>query len=92
MALDEFTYVRIRTDRCRDRGVDHGTFGVILDVYGEDAYEVEFVGPDGDSIAWFAVLSAEVATAEALVGSTRPPMTAHQDWERRTAPLPAGRS
>ena len=79
MALDEFTYVRHRTDRYRDRGVDHGTLGVILDLYGEDAYEVEFVGPDGDSIAWFAVLSDEVEPAEDLVGATRPPVIAHQD-------------
>lgn len=69
MPLKQFTFVRLRTDRYRDRGVEDGAFGVIVDVYGEDAYEIDFVGPDGTSIAWFAVKSDEVEPADDLVGA-----------------------
>jgi hypothetical protein len=53
--------VRLLTDRYEDRGVSTGAIGVILDVYADDAYEVEFSREDGTTIAWFAVQQAEVA-------------------------------
>ncbi len=34
--------------------------GTILDVYGAEAYEVEFSREDGSTIAWFAVKQDEV--------------------------------
>lgn len=37
-----------------------GAVGVILEVYGDEAYEVEFSRSDGTTIAWFSVLQSEV--------------------------------
>lgn len=37
-----------------------GTIGTILDVYGAEAYEVEFSREDGSTIAWFAVKQDDV--------------------------------
>lgn len=74
MVLPQFSAVRLLSDRHRDKGVEAGSIGRILDVYGEEAYEVEFSRPDGTTIAWFAVppneielveLPAEVAPQEA---------------------------
>lgn len=56
---ERMALVRLLTDRYRDKGVDAGDVGVILDVY-DGGYEVEFSRPDGSTIAWFAVDRDEV--------------------------------
>ena len=63
MALLEFSMIRLRTDRYKDAGAGAGALGVILDAYGDDAYEVEFSHPDGTTYAWFAVEQDEVEPA-----------------------------
>jgi hypothetical protein len=40
--------------------VPASSIGRILEVYDDDAYEVEFSRPDGTTIAWFAVPQDEV--------------------------------
>jgi Domain of unknown function (DUF4926) len=60
MVLEEYSVVQLITDRYQDRGVSIGAIGTILEVYGEDAYEVEFSREDGTTIAWFAVGQNEV--------------------------------
>jgi Domain of unknown function (DUF4926) len=60
MALPQFSAVRLLTDHYRAEGVPVGAVGRILDVYGDEAYEVEFSEPDGTTIAWFAVPQDEV--------------------------------
>jgi Domain of unknown function (DUF4926) len=60
MPLPQFSAVRLLTDHHRTKGVPAGAVGRILDVYGEEAYEVEFSRPDGTTIAWFAVPQDEV--------------------------------
>lgn len=60
MALECYSSVQLLTDRYRDRGVSTGAVGTILDVYGDEAYEVEFSRHDGTTIAWFAVKQDEV--------------------------------
>ena len=58
-SLAQFDVVRLVSDRYRDRGVEPGALGTILEVY-EDAYEVEFSRPDGITIDWFPVKPDEV--------------------------------
>lgn len=60
MTQETLSLVRLLTDRYKDRGVFMGAVGVILEVYGDEAYEVEFSRSDGTTIAWFSVLQSEV--------------------------------
>ncbi len=78
MALECYSPVQLLTDRYRDRGVSAGAIGTILDVYGSEAYEVEFSREDGSTIAWFAVKQDEVKpyiqserTANSMVSAGR---------------------
>ena len=64
MALEPYTTVRLLTNRYQDRNVSAGDIGVILEVYDDEAYEVEFSGKDGTTIAWFAVQQDEVMLYE----------------------------
>lgn len=64
MVLEEYSVIQLITDRYQDRGVLIGTIGTILEVYGEEAYEVEFSREDGTTIAWFAVGQNEVKLYE----------------------------
>jgi hypothetical protein len=61
MPLPQFSLVKLLSDDYRSRGVLKGDTGVILDVYGDKAYEVEFSRDDGTTIAWFAVPQDQVA-------------------------------
>jgi hypothetical protein len=60
MALEQYTLVQLLTNRYQNRGVYAGAIGVILEVYGDEAYEVEFSREDGTTIAWFAIQQNEV--------------------------------
>lgn len=60
MSLKPYTIVKLITDQYRDRGIDLGAIGTILDVYRNEAYEIEFSRDDGTTVAWFAVLQSEV--------------------------------
>lgn len=62
MSLKPYTIVKLITERYRDQGIDLSALGTILDVYGDEAYEIEFSRDDGTTIAWFAVLQNEVTT------------------------------
>ena len=62
MCLKPYTIVKLTTARYRDQGIDLGAVGTILDVYGDEAYEIEFSRDDGTTIAWFAVRQNEVTT------------------------------
>jgi len=60
MTLEPYSLVKLLTDRYQDRGVTAGAIGTILEVYEDEAYEIEFSLDDGTTIAWFAVLQNEV--------------------------------
>ncbi len=59
--LKYLAIIRLLTDRYKkEHGVGQGEIGVTLDVYGDEAYEVEFSRDDGTTIAWFTVKQDEV--------------------------------
>lgn len=60
MPLPQYETVRLVTDRYKDRGLAAGSRGVILEVYDDADYEVEFLREDGTTIDWFAVPQGEV--------------------------------
>ena len=60
MILAPYSLVEIVTDRYQDRGVKAGMIGTILEVYEDEAYEIEFSRNNGSTIAWFAVPQNEV--------------------------------
>lgn len=76
MALECYSSVRLLTDRYEDRGVSAGAIGAILDVYGDEAYEVEFSRSDGTTIAWFAVKQDKVEPYVHSEGVPSPPGSA----------------
>ena len=51
MSLPYLSVVRLASDVLRDQGVEPGALGVIVDVYDDGAYEVEFSDQDGITIA-----------------------------------------
>jgi Domain of unknown function (DUF4926) len=60
MILAPYSLVELIADNYQDRGVKAGTIGTILEVYEDEAYEIEFSRDDGTTIAWFAVPQNEV--------------------------------
>ena len=60
MVLECYSMVRLLTDQYETLGVPAGSIGVILEVYGDEAYEVEFTREDGTTIDWFSVRQDEV--------------------------------
>jgi Domain of unknown function (DUF4926) len=50
MTLKPYTVVQLLSDQYSDRGVSVGAVGTILEVYGNEAYEVEFSRDDGTTI------------------------------------------
>ncbi|NMM92564.1 hypothetical protein B2J88_51505 [Rhodococcus sp. SRB_17] len=51
--LKIYDSVRITTDRYSDQGAPEGSVGYIIDIFAEDAYNVEFSDPaTGVTVAW----------------------------------------
>jgi hypothetical protein len=63
VSLPQFSSVRLLNDDHAEDGVPRGAVGVVLDVYEDGDYEVEFSREDGTTIAWFAVRANEVEPA-----------------------------
>ena len=59
-------YVRVRllTDRYHREGVARGAIGYIIHIHTTTAYEVEFSGPDGHTIALIVAHPDELEVAE----------------------------
>ncbi len=55
MTLDNYSRVRLVSDDYRDQGVSSGAIGYIIDVHGQEAYEVEFSDENGITIALLAI-------------------------------------
>ncbi len=70
MVLDNYSRVRLLTDHYREFGVFAGAIGYIIEIYGQEAYEVEFSAKNGVTIAQFAVSQQEVELAPEEVADT----------------------
>ena len=72
MTLPPYSLVELVTNRYQKRGVSIGAIRTILEVYEDEAYEIEFSRDDGTTIAWFAVSQNEVKplTDENLVSTS----------------------
>jgi len=52
------------TDKYQSEGVSTGAIGFIIEIYGDEAYEVEFSDKNGITIALIAIPQDEVELAE----------------------------
>jgi hypothetical protein len=64
MTLENYSRVRLLTNKYRSEGVTEGFVGYIIEVYGDEAYEVEFSNENGITIAQLVVLQNEVILDE----------------------------
>ena len=62
--LELYSAVRLVTDRFCEEGVCAGAIGYIVEVYNEDAYEVEFSDANGETIALFAARRDDLTAHE----------------------------
>jgi hypothetical protein len=58
--LENYSRVRLLTDRYQADGVDIGAIGYIIEIYADDFYEVEFSNKDGITIAQIVVHLSEI--------------------------------
>ncbi len=56
--------MRLLTDKYQSEGVSTGAIGFIIEIYGDEAYEVEFSDKNGITIALIAIPQDEVELAE----------------------------
>jgi uncharacterized protein YkuJ len=64
MPLENYSRIRLSTHSYEREGVPVGTVGYIVEVYGNEAYEVEFLDENNNTIALFSVKQDEVEPAE----------------------------
>jgi len=62
--LENYTRVRLQTNRYQAEGASEGTLGYIIEVYPPDAYEVEFSDKDGTTFAQIVAQGNELQTDE----------------------------
>ncbi len=66
MTLPLHSTIRLTTNRYSDRGIYEGCLGVILEIYGDEAYEVDFADDQGNPLGWFAVEQSEVKAEQSI--------------------------
>ena len=64
MAFNPYTRVMLRTDRFAVEGAKRGDIGWIIEVYSDDAYEVEFSDAKGISYAQILVAREDIEVPE----------------------------
>jgi hypothetical protein len=64
MPINNYSRVRLLTSRYDQQGVSAGAIGYIIEVYDQEAYEVEFSDENGITIAQLAVPQREVELAD----------------------------
>ena len=62
--LENYTRVRLQTDKYQAEGDSKGTLGYIIEVYPPDAYEVEFSDKDGITFAQIVAQGNELQSDE----------------------------
>ncbi len=66
MTLPLHSTIRLTTNRYSDRGIHEVCLGVILEIYRDEAYEVDFADEQGNPLGWFAVEQSEVKACTTL--------------------------
>lgn len=64
MKLENYTRIKLLTDRYQDHGVPKGSIGYIIEIYDTGDYELEFSREDGTTLALFAAKPHDVEAAE----------------------------
>lgn len=62
--MKQFQKVRLMTDKYVDEGVKKGDIGVILEVYDENNFEVDFSDRNGITILLYSFSKDELELAE----------------------------
>lgn len=62
--LENYTRVRLQTDKYQVEGASRGTLGYIIEVYPPDAYEVEFSDQEGVTFAQIVAHGDELQSDE----------------------------
>jgi hypothetical protein len=80
MTLPLYRWVKLKTDRFRDKGAVAGDLGVVIEAWGGGAYEVEFFDDSGTNYAELAaseedleLLPDDEQTSKALRLRNHPP-------------------
>lgn len=58
--LRQYDRVRLVTDRYEREGARRGMIGYIIEMYGDDAVEVEFSRPDGVTVTQIVAATSEL--------------------------------
>ncbi len=70
--LENYTRVRLETDRYQAEGASRGDLGYIIEVYPGGNYEVEFFRPDGTTFAQTTAKESDIRQDEPrLVAESR---------------------
>jgi hypothetical protein len=72
MTLPYLSLVRLNSDRHRAEGVDAGALSVVVEVYGDGTYEVEFSDSDGTTIALLSLDEDELVPVSEPISVARP--------------------
>lgn len=67
MTFEQYSEVTLLTNKYQEEGVSKGAVGYIIEVYNENAYEVEFSNSDGITIAQIVVSADEIQVNSADV-------------------------
>ena len=81
--LDNYSRVRLMTDRYKLQGASWFDVGYIIEVYPENKYEVEFSNPDGITTAQIAAGGDELQEAAETSPALRCPMPMNQIEEHK---------
>lgn len=71
MTIPLLSAVHLRGDRAKEEGLPAGAIGFVVEIYGDEAYEVEFSDTAGTTIALVTVAQddVEVVAEPGVVGT-----------------------
>ena len=65
--LENYTRVRLETDKYQEEGASQGDLGYVIEVYPGGNYEVEFSRPDGTTFAQITAKESDIQQDEPLL-------------------------
>ncbi len=83
MMLDNYTRVRLMTDKYKPQGASWFDVGYIIEVYSENKYEVEFSNPSGITTAQIVASESELQEATEAPPAPRRPVPINQIEEHK---------